>query len=107
MEQNEYLKLDNYYKLREIIPKINIEFIVGDIFGLEIKNIFDLIYLSNIIQYSNLNEYKKKIKSLTNNGKTEVLTYLFQEIDDDALNFFNETNTTGINFNGNGLLIHK
>ena len=50
---------------------------------------------------------KKKIKSLTNNGKTEVLTYLFQEINDDALNFFNETNTTGINFNKNGLLIHK
>ena len=48
----------------------------------------------------------KKIKSLTNNGKTEVLTYLFQEIDD-ALIFFNDTNTTGINFNKNGLLIHK
>ena len=106
MEQNAYLELNNYYKLREIIPKINIEFIVGDIFDLEIKNNFDLIYLSNIIQYSNLNEYKKKIKSLTNNGKTEVLTYLFQEIDD-ALIFFNETNTIGINFNKNGLLIHK
>ena len=106
LEQNAYLNFNNYYKLREIIPKINIEFIVSDIFDLEIKNNFDLIYLSNIIQYVNVYEYKKKIKSLTDNGKTEVLTYLFQEIND-ALIFFNDTNTTGINFNKNGLLIHK
>ena len=106
LEQNAYLNFNNYYKLREIIPIINIEFIVSDIFDLEIKNNFDLIYLSNIIQYVNVNDYKKKIKSLTNNGKTEVLTYLFQEIND-ALIFFNDTNTTGINFNKNGLLIHK
>ncbi len=107
IEQNAYLDVNNYYRLREIIPKINIEFIVGDIFDLEFKNNFDLIYLSNIIQYCNKFEYKKKIKSLTNNGKTEVLTYLFQEVEKGALNFFNDTNTTGINFNQNGLLIHK
>ena len=82
LEQNAYLNFNNYYKLREIIPKIKIEFIVGDIFDIEIKYNFDLIYLSNIIQYVNVNEYKKKVKSLTNNGKTEVLTYLFQEVED-------------------------
>ena len=70
IEQNAYLNVNNYYRLREIIPKINIEYIVGDIFDLEIKNNFDLIYLSNIIQYCNKFEYKKKIKSLTKNGKT-------------------------------------
>jgi len=106
LEQNLYLDLNNYNKLKYLIPKINIEYIIGDIFDMEIKNTYDLIYLSNIIQYHDINKYKKKVKSLTNNGKTEVLTYIFCEVEK-ALVFFNDTNTTGINFNQNGLLIHK
>ena len=106
LEQNEYLKEDKYSELKEIIPKVKIDFIVADIINARIENDFDLIYLSNIIQYENVWKYKEKVKDLTRNGNTEVLTYIFGEIDK-ALEFFNDTKTVGVSFNKNGMLIHK
>ena len=106
LEQNEYLKEDKYSELKEIIPKVKIDFIVADIINAKIENDFDLIYLSNIIQYENVWKYKEKVKDLTRNGNTEVLTYIFGEIDK-ALEFFNDTKTVGVSFNKNGMLIHK
>lgn len=106
LEQNEYLKGEKYTELKEIIPKVKIDFIVGDIINTQIENDFDLVYLSNIIQYQNVWKYKEKVKELTMNGKTEVFTYVFGEIDK-ALEFFNDTKTIGVSFNKNGMLIHK
>ena len=106
LEQNVYLKEEKYKELKEIIPKVKIDFIVADIINTQIENDFDLIYLSNIIQYENVWKYKEKVKELTRNRKTEVLTYVFGEIDR-VLEFFNDTKTVGINFNKNGILIHK
>ena len=106
LEQNVYLKEEKYKELKEIIPKVKIDFIVADIINTQIENDFDLIYLSNIMQYENVWKYKEKVKELTRNRKTEVLTYVFGEIDR-VLEFFNDTKTVGISFNKNGLLIHK
>ena len=106
LEQNVYLKEEKYKELKEIIPKVKIDFIVADIINTQIENDFDLIYLSNIMQYENVWKYKEKVKELTRNRKTEVLTYVFGEIDR-VLEFFNDTKTVGINFNKNGILIHK
>ena len=106
LEQNEYLKEEKYKELKEIIPKVKIDFIVADIINTQIENDFDLIYLSNIMQYENVWKYKEKVKELTRNKKTEVLTYVFGEIDR-VLEFFNDTKTVGISFNKNGILIHK
>ena len=106
LEQNVYLKEEKYKELKEIIPKVKIDFIVADIINTQIENDFDLIYLSNIMQYENVWKYKEKVKELTRNRKTEVLTYVFGEIDR-VLEFFNDTKTVGISFNKNGILIHK
>ena len=106
LEQNVYLKEEKYKELKEIIPKVKIDFIVADIINTQIENDFDLIYLSNIMHYENVWKYKEKVKELTRNRKTEVLTYVFGEIDR-VLEFFNDTKTVGISFNKNGILIHK
>ena len=100
------MKEEKYKELKEIIPKVKIDFIVADIINTQIENDFDLIYLSNIMQYENVWKYKEKVKELTRNRKTEVLTYVFGEIDR-VLEFFNDTKTVGISFNKNGILIHK
>lgn len=51
VEQNKYLEKDEYYKLKEILKNININYIESDLMDLKIEDSYDLIYLSNIINY--------------------------------------------------------
>ena len=53
-----YLKDENYYKLRKNIENAELNFYEGDIFTLvsSLTSKYDLVYLSNIIDYANKKE---------------------------------------------------
>lgn len=104
LEQNEYLDDDNYIKLKSIIPNVKINYFVDNLLDMNIRSDYDLIYLSNIVQYVDVHKYIDRINKLTESGKTEVITYIFGEVSD-IVHYFD--NTVGVEFNGNGILIHK
>lgn len=106
LEQNKYLSEPNYYKLREILKNIKINYIQGDILSIDIKEAYDLIYLSNIIQYVNIEEYRRKIKHLSSISQGIIVTYIFGNIKK-ALNYFENTTYRKFNDNSSGILIHN
>ena len=87
LEQNKYLEEKEYYKLREILKNKKINYIQSNILDLDIEESYDLIYLSNILQYVNPEEYKKKIEYFQDKTKGIIVTYLFGKLDK-ALEFF-------------------
>lgn len=106
LEQNPYLSEYNYYKLRENLKKTKINYIQGNILNMDIKEAYDLIYLSNIIQYVNIEEYRRKIKHLSSISQGIIVTYIFGNIKK-ALNYFENTTYRKFNDNSSGILIHN
>ena len=106
LEQNPYLSEYNYYKLRENLKKTKINYIQGNILNMDIKEAYDLIYLSNIIQYVNIEEYRRKIKHLSSISQGIIVTYIFGNIKN-ALNYFENTTYRKFNDNSSGILIHN
>jgi len=106
IKQNEYLKKDKYNLLKNI--DININIYDGDILKLNTFNkSYDLIYLSNIIYYVDINKYKELLNNFKLNKNGIILTYLydsFNQIDD----YFKEDcyNVNKLD-NNCGLLIKK
>lgn len=122
-----YLNEENYQKLKEKAPDINITFINTDIINLEnsLTNNYDFIYLSNIIQYAekmykkdnkltayqnNINKLRKYkltteslAKKLTEEGQM-VVGYLYEPnrctlIDTSSIVFDNEARNSVFNDN--------
>lgn len=104
LEQNKYLEEKEYYKLREILKNKKINYIQSNILDLDIEKSYDLIYLSNILQYVNPEEYKKKIEYFQDKTKGIIVTYLFGKLDK-ALEFFK--GSTGRKIDTNGIIIHQ
>ena len=104
LTQNKYLREEEYYKLREILEHTKINYIQSDILDLEIDEEYDLIYLSNIVQYVNKEEYKNKINSLASKIRGIIVTYLFGK-PDAALEFFEDAKSRELDTNS--ILIHE
>lgn len=87
VDSNIYLQVDKYYKLKKILKQIKkINFYHGDLSDIEIKELYDYIYISNIpdylFEYRNktdvqlVNMYNKLLsEKLNENGK--IVAYLF------------------------------
>ncbi len=104
LTQNKYLGEEEYYKLREILKSTKIRYITSDILDLEIDEEYDLIYLSNIVQYVNKEAYKSKVEDFASKIKGIIVTYLFSK-PDAALEFFE--GATSRNLDTNSLIIHQ
>lgn len=104
LTQNKYLGEEEYYKLREILKKTKIKYITSDILELDIDEEYDLIYLSNIVQYVDKESYKKKVEDFASKVKGIIVTYLFSK-PDAALDFFE--GATSRNLDTNSLIIHQ
>lgn len=102
--QNKYLNEEEYYKLREILKTIKINYIQSDILNLDIDDNYDLIYLSNIIQYVDPKLYKTKIEGLSEKIRGIIVTYLFGGLEN-ALDFFEGVQARSIETNS--ILIHQ
>ena len=102
--QNKYLEEQEYYKLREILNDTKINYIQSDILNLDIEENYDLIYLSNIIQYVDPNLYKSKIDNFSEKTRGIIVTYLFGGYEK-ALEFFKES--SGRQIDTNSILIHQ
>ena len=78
-----YLEDKNYYKLKENIDNVKLNFYEGNILNIIefLNGKYDLVYLSNIIDYIDKNIYKSLLSkfNLTNDGV--VLSYIFSNID--------------------------
>ena len=110
IEENQYLEEENYNKLKNMIDGVNINIYNGNI--LELNNLFskeyDIIYLSNIINYVDKIEYRKLLDKFKLSKKGIILTY-FYEITENIRNFFLENNYTFDNFQStkSGVMVYK
>lgn len=85
IEFNPYLQKNNYQELKGLIEKANLDYYQGDIKKLELPNKYDLINLSNIINYE-IN-YKEILERLPLKDGGIALTYLYSLSDDIIENF--------------------
>lgn len=79
--QNKYLDNDEYYKLRDILQNVQINYIESNLLDLKINDTYDLIYLSNILEYVKKSAYFDKIDELSVKNKGIIISYIFGEID--------------------------
>lgn len=110
LEENNYLDENNYNKLKQIIDSVNFRLYTGNI--LELNNLYnreyDIIYLSNIINYVNKKDYKELLNKFDLREKGIILTY-FYEINENIRNFFLENNYSFDNFQStkSGVMVYK
>lgn len=86
--QNKYLGNNEYYKLRDILQNVQINYIETNLLDLKINDTYDLIYLSNILEYVKKSAYFDKIDELSVKNKGIIISYIFGEIDK-AIKMFN------------------
>lgn len=86
--QNKYLDNDEYYHLRDILQSAQINYIESNLLDLKINDTYDLIYLSNILEYVKKSAYFDKIDELSVKNKGIIISYIFGEIDK-AIKMFN------------------
>ena len=86
--QNKYLDNDEYYHLRDILQNVQINYIESNLLDLKINDTYDLIYLSNILEYVKKSAYFDKIDELSVKNKGIIISYIFGEIDK-AIKMFN------------------
>lgn len=86
--QNKYLDNNEYYKLRDILQNVQINYIETNLLDLKINDTYDLIYLSNILEYVKKSAYFDKIDELSVKNKGIIISYIFGEIDK-AIKMFN------------------
>lgn len=86
--QNKYLDNDEYYHLRDILQSVQINYIESNLLDLKINDTYDLIYLSNILEYVKKSAYFDKIDELSVKNKGIIISYIFGEIDK-AIKMFN------------------
>lgn len=78
LQNNDYLKEENYSKLKNMISKVNYEYYIEDIQILvsKLKNQYDFINLSSIMYY--VSHYKDLLSKLPLKENGIALTYLYQ-----------------------------
>ncbi len=103
--QNKYLEKDEYYKLRKILQNTEINYIESNLLDLRINDTYDLIYLSNILEYVKKSAYFDKIDELSNKSKGIIISYIFGEIDK-AIKMFNGDFTYREFDGGSGVIIN-
>ena len=72
--------MDEYYQLRRNLSIVKINYIESDLLNLNIQDSYDLIYLSNIVNYVAKNDYLKKIEEFSEKNKGIIVTYIFGEL---------------------------
>lgn len=106
VERNKYLEEDEYYKLKEILKIADINFIESNLLDLKVEDTYDLIYLSNIIEYVKKSAYFDKIDELSEKSKGIIVTYIFGELER-ALKIFQGDFTYRKFDTGSGVVINK
>lgn len=77
--QNRYLDSEEEYnKLRRVIDDVVIRTYDGNILEMDFDVSYDLVYLSNIIYYSDVNKYKDMLERFNLNENGIVLTYFYK-----------------------------
>lgn len=84
LKQNMYLDDVVYYSMKDKINDVQFTFHTGDIFktSSKFRDYYDLVYLSNILAYSDKSQYKELIESFNLTANGYVLTYLFGNLDE-------------------------
>lgn len=106
VKRNKYLEEDEYYKLKEILKTADINFIESNLLDLKVEDTYDLIYLSNIIEYVKKSAYFDKIDELSEKSKGIIVTYIFGELER-ALKIFQGDFTYRKFDTGSGVVINK
>ena len=108
--ENIYLEENNYNKLKNTIDRVNFNLYTGDILKLDTlyNKEYDIIYLSNIIDYVDKIKYKELLNKFNLKERKFILTYLY-EINENTRNFFFENNYSFDNFENTkaGVMIYK
>lgn len=87
--QNKYLdNEEEYNKLRRVIDDVVIRTYDGNILDMYFDVSYDLVYLSNIIYYSDVNKYKNMLEKFKLNKDGIVLTY-FYKVQEHIKDYFN------------------
>lgn len=78
LRNNLYLDKENYYKLKEYLEQIIINYKNMDIIKDEMSRKYDLVYLSNLLDYYDKELYKKRLETLgILNEDALAITYLY------------------------------
>lgn len=83
VKQNKYLGIRAFNKLKKVIDDVKFTTIEGNIFDIAstFKGKYDLVYLSNILFYSDYELYKKMIKKFPLSKDGIVISYLHSTSD--------------------------
>ncbi len=108
--ENKYLEETEFNKLKDLVDKVNINTCQSDFLDLsgKLTNKYDLVYLSNIIYYVNLLEYKKTLEKIDLKENGEILSYFYKK-EDHVLEYFKENNYSFNQFEEttSGILVYK
>ena len=79
VDYNTYLQKDNYRLLSKMIKDVDISTFEGDILDIysSFKGSYDLVYLSNIIYYTDVKRYRELLDKFNLRDQGIILTYLF------------------------------
>lgn len=78
LRSNLYLDKENYYKLKTYLKQIKINYKNMDIIKDEISRKYDLVYLSNLLDYYDKELYKKRLETLRCLKEDSLaITYLY------------------------------
>jgi len=83
LDRNSYLTDENYQRLKTLIPQVEFQSIVSDIYSIipKLTRLYDFVYLSNIYAYDQSprnSRYKELLKQFPLTETGSVLTYLYQ-----------------------------
>lgn len=108
IRQNLYLQDRYYEKLKSMINDVKINTYDGNIFTLiDIFNKkYDLVYLSNIINYNDIFEYKNLLKKINLEDNGIVLTYLFS-INNKLKDYFSDCYFEEFDGIRTGIMVYK
>ena len=83
VKQHKYLGIRAFNKLKKVIDDVKFTTIEGNIFDIAstFKGKYDLVYLSNILFYSDYELYKKMIKKFPLSKDGIVISYLHSTSD--------------------------
>ena len=91
--QNPYLTKENYYRLRELIPTIELKTKEGNVYTMDFDQEYDFINLSNIWNYNNPQHHKDLLRRLPLTVGGEALSYSY-DLSDKVRDFFQDENIT-------------
>lgn len=109
INNNKYLTDDSFLLLKDLIPKINLNTYTCDISDLVSKLgcSYDLVNLSNIIYYMDLDKYGKLINNVPLTTDGVVISYIYKD-KDRFNNVFSSNNSFYDNYyDGTGVYVYK